>query len=213
MRPLNFDILKAVIFDMDGVIVDSEPFWQQAEEEVFTALGVKVTEELGKLTQKMTTREVTQFWFAQNRWEGVSMEEAEQRVVDQVIALIQAEDCIIPGVCDTVKKLKQAGIKTGLATNSPYRIIPEVLAKAGLRNSFEVIVSAEFVTAGKPAPDVYLSAISQLKVVANQALAIEDSNSGIRAARSAGLKAIGYGKAPLPNADFQIASYNELVLI
>ena len=205
-------MIKAVIFDMDGVIVDSEPFWQQAEEEVFTALGVKVTDKLRKQTQWMTTAEVAHFWYNQQPWQGVSLKQTEERVVDRVIELIQSHDCLMPGVQHTVKTLKAMGMKIGLATNSPYRIIPEVLRKAKLASSFDAICSAEFEVQGKPQPDVYLSALSKLEVTAAQARAIEDSNSGIKAARRAGMNVIGLNTRKLSGALYQVSSFHELNL-
>lgn len=205
-------MVEAVIFDMDGVIVDSEPFWKRAEKEVFTALGVRVTDKLSKQTQRMTTREVAQFWFDRDPWQGVTLQQSEDRVVDRVISLITEHDCIMPGFQDMVRQLKSKGVKIGLATNSPYRIIPAVLAKAGLESSFDVTVSAEFEEYGKPYPDVYLTALKQLEVKAAQAMAIEDSNSGIKAARRAGLNVIGFNRRALKGALYQVEAYDQLDL-
>ena len=203
-------MISAIIFDMDGVIVDSEPFWQQAEKTVFTALGVKVTDELSLQTQIMTTAAVTQFWYDRYPWNDVSHSEVEARVVDSVIESIQNHDCIMPGLKDSVTQLKKLGIKLGLATNSPYRVIPKVLEKAGLSQLFDAIVSAEQVKQGKPAPDVYLSALKQLAVDAADTWAIEDSNSGARSALAAGLQVIGFGPKPLKGVQHQIDGFHQL---
>ena len=205
-------MLEAVIFDMDGVIVDSEPFWQRAEKEVLTELGVQVTDKLCKQTQRMTTAEVAQFWFDRNPWSGVTLQESEERVVDRVISLINHHDCIMPGLQALVRHLKSKGIKVGLATNSPYRVIPAVLAKTGLESSFDATISAEYEEKGKPAPDVYLSALDRLRVNPENAMAIEDSNSGIKAARRAGLHVIGFNSRPLRGALYQVESYAQLDL-
>lgn len=195
--------MKAVIFDMDGVIVDSEPLWQQAEREVFSDLGVKVTDELCQITQSMTTTEVARFWYKQSPWSDTPVSEAESQVVDRVIELIQKHDCVIPDITRVVGELTSRGFRLGLATNSPYRIIPEVLARADLASAFEVISSSEFEKAGKPEPDVYLSTLKKLAVPPQKCLAIEDSNSGIVAAKKAGIKAIAFcnnGRNPIREA-------------
>lgn len=197
---------------MDGVIVDSEPFWQQAEIEVFSHLGVEVTDKGRRQTQYMTTAEVAQFWFEQNPWRGVSLPEAEQRVVDRVITYIQQEDCLMPGIQDTLEGLKSMNIKIGLATNSPERIIPHVLAKGQLNPYFDALASAEFEELGKPQPFVYLSALSKLGVEASEALAIEDSNSGIKAARRAGLHVVGFNTRKLKGALYQVSAFSQLDL-
>ena len=97
---------KAIIFDMDGVLVDSESYWKQAEFEVFTSLGVVVSDELTNQTKAMTTLEVTRFWFERFPWDDLSLEVVEQLVVSRVIALIETEDCLIKGVKSFVEKLK-----------------------------------------------------------------------------------------------------------
>ncbi len=185
--------MKAVIFDMDGVLVDSEPFWSQAEQEVFTSLGVPLTEELCQQTSRMTTSEVAAFWYARAPWsDDVSMFRAERRVIDRVKSLIITSDCIISGVNNLIQDLKSSGLKLGLATNAPEEIIPVVLSKAGLEDSFDAICSSENEDRGKPAPDVYLSVLKQLNVTTSDALAIEDSDSGIKAARQAGMKVAAF---------------------
>jgi beta-phosphoglucomutase-like phosphatase (HAD superfamily) len=82
---------KAVIFDMDGVIVDSENIWKKAEKEVFTSLGVDVTDAHSELTQSMTTLEVTKFWFGKFPWQNKSLDLVEQMVISRVIELIETE--------------------------------------------------------------------------------------------------------------------------
>jgi mannitol-1-/sugar-/sorbitol-6-/2-deoxyglucose-6-phosphatase len=178
---------SAVIFDMDGVLVDSEPLWKKSEYEVFTSLGVQVDDELAQLTQSMTTREVTKFWYERNPWTHVSILEAEQMVVERVIELVQKEDCGMAGVKELVAQLKQKNIKTGLATNSPAAIIPHVLKKLELEQGFDVVLSADSVKRGKPAPDIYLYAAQHLGVDAHDCLVIEDSHSGMQAASTAGM--------------------------
>ena len=206
--------MNAVIFDMDGVIVDSEPFWQKAEKEVFTFLGVEMTDELCRITKRMTTNEVTRFWFERNPWENKGFEEVENMVIDRVIELIELENCIIPGVVDTIKELKSRGLKLGLATNSPYRIIPKVLNKMNLTNDFAIISSAEFEKNGKPEPDVYLSTLHKLKEKADNCIVIEDSNSGIIAAKKAGIKVIAYTNKDknliTENTDYEIPSFENI---
>ena len=186
--------MKAVIFDMDGVIVDSEKLWSQAEREVFGSLGVQVTNDLSILTQNMTTTEVTKFWYERFPWVHKSQEEVEQMVIDRVIELIEKEDCVISGIKNFMEKITKEGFKIGVATNSPYSVIPAVLRKANISHLVDAISSAEFEENGKPQPDVYLNALKKLNLTADQCIAIEDSNSGIRAAKTAGLKVIAFSK-------------------
>jgi mannitol-1-/sugar-/sorbitol-6-/2-deoxyglucose-6-phosphatase len=206
---------KAIIFDMDGVIIDSEPLWKRAEFEIFSSLGVQVEDKLAEQTQSMTTLEVTKFWYERKPWTKVSIREAEKMVVDRVVELVCQEDCGIAGVKELVEQLKQKNIKTGLATNSPAVIIPYVLKRIGLEHGFDVVLSADSVKKGKPAPDIYLQAAKQLSVNVHDCLVIEDSHSGMTAAKTAGMTVAAFTNGTteknFEHADFHIKSYIPLM--
>lgn len=197
---------KAVIFDMDGVLIDSEGFWKQAEHEIFTSLGVTVTDEYSKITQSMTTTEVTKFWFEKFPWKEKELELVEQMVVSRVIELIATKDCVINGVTEFIEKLKLRNYKIGLATNSPGRIIPAVLKKINALHLFDTVTSAEFEQHGKPDPAVYKTTAAKLKVATTSCIAIEDSFSGMLAAKNAGMTVIAFTNDNA-NIDFEIANY------
>jgi HAD superfamily hydrolase (TIGR01509 family) len=209
-------IKRAVIFDMDGVIVDSENFWTQAEYEVFSSLGAEINDDLTAQTRSMTTCEVTQFWYRKKPWENVTFKEVEQLVIDRVIELIQEQQCEINGIKSFIVKLKQKGYKIGLATNSPEKIIPYALEKSGIRTLFDVVSSAEFEKAGKPDPAVYLSAAKKLNIKPELCFAIEDSQSGILAAKKAGMTAIAFTNGNpnlvLTGADFTLTDFGSVSL-
>jgi len=116
--------LKAVIFDMDGVLIDSEKFWKQAESEVFSSLSVNVLDEFTALTKSMTTKEVTQFWYERFPWSDLTLQAVEEQVVQRVIELIKTENCEIKGIKRFIESLHTSGFKIGLSTNSPTIIIP-----------------------------------------------------------------------------------------
>ncbi|GAA5025085.1 2-deoxyglucose-6-phosphatase [Marivirga lumbricoides] len=202
---------KAIIFDMDGVLVDSEKFWAQAENEVFTSLGVQLSNEYTEITKAMTTLEVTQFWYEKYPWRNVALEEVEQMVISRVIELIELENCHIEGVKPFVEKLRKENYKIGLATNSPDRIIPIVLKKLDVLHLFDTAVSAEFEIKGKPDAAVYLRAAKKLNILPQNCIAIEDSNSGMVAAKSAGMKVVaftnGNDEIHFEMADYRISSF------
>ncbi|TDX09648.1 hexitol phosphatase HxpB [Flavobacterium sp. S87F.05.LMB.W.Kidney.N] len=196
---------KAVIFDMDGVLVDSEPLWQKAEFEIFSSLGVQVTEELALITKTMTTKEVTEFWRSKCAWEDISDQQVADLVISRVIELIENENCQIEGIENFVKLIKNQGYKIGLATNSPYRIIPVVLKKLKLAQYFDAVSSSDSERNGKPDPSVYLTTCRKLEVEPEQCAAIEDSYSGMLAAKRAGMKVVAFTNGNT-GADISIAN-------
>ena len=120
------------------------------------------------------------------------MEDVEQRVISRVIELIHSEDCKINGVKEFIEKLKEKNYKIGLATNSPYEIIPTVLQKLDVLELFNTISSAEHEINGKPHPAIYLKTAAKLNIAAENCIAIEDSYSGMLAAKNAGMKVIAF---------------------
>lgn len=199
-------VIKAVIFDMDGVIIDSEPFWKQAEFDVFSSLGVIVSDEFTPITQTMTTAEVADFWFEKYPWKNVSLKEVEERVISRVIELIETNSCAILGIKGFIERLKAQGLKIGVATNSPYRIIPSALQKVGVYKLIDVISSSEFEEKGKPDPAIYLSTAQKLAVAPSECIVVEDSYSGMLAAKKAGMKVIAFSNGQ-QHRTFELADH------
>lgn len=197
---------KAIIFDMDGVLIDSEVLWKQAEKEVFTSLGVKVTDEYSRLTKSMTTTEVTRFWYDKYPWRNRDLDAVEQMVISRVIELINTENCQIKGVKPFLEKLKARKFKIGLATNSPNEIIPVVLNKLDIIHLFDSISSAEFEIKGKPDPAIYFNAAKKLDIKPEACIVIEDSYSGMLAAKNAGMTVVAFTNGN-SECDFEIADY------
>lgn len=203
--------MNAVIFDMDGVMINSEPLWQIAEKEVFSALGVNVNEEFCEFTKTMTTAEVTKFWYNKTPWKNKNLKEVERMVISRVTDLIEQRECKISGVKNFIARLHSKGFKLGIATNSPLEIVPVVLRQVGVANFFDAISSAEFEENGKPDPTIYLRTAKKLKVCLENCIVIEDSYSGMLAAKRAGMTVVAFTNGnkgiDLTNADYKIDSY------
>lgn len=200
-------MFEAVIFDMDGLLIDSEPFWRAAEKEVFGNLGIEVTEDLAVETSRMTTREVTEYWYNHKPWKEKCLEEVEQAVINRVGELIHNNGRMMPGVIELLQYFKQLGYKIGLATNSPYSLVPKTLDKLQIERYFDITISSDFVEKGKPYPDIYLKTACELKVLASKCIVFEDSKSGILAALAAGMNVVAVPESgEFDNKKFDIAN-------
>jgi mannitol-1-/sugar-/sorbitol-6-/2-deoxyglucose-6-phosphatase len=196
--------MQAVIFDMDGTLIDSEPMWKEAEEEVFASVGVNVSEELSARTTFMTTRAVTEFWYSHYPWSGKSLAQVENEVIDRVATLIGEKGAPLEGVDEVLSFFQKQKFKIGLSTNAPSRLIPVVLKKLGISRFFHSTSSSEHETNGKPDPAVYLTTAKKLEVEPSRCIAFEDSLSGILSASRARMKTV----AVPPRNEFAAKKYD-----
>ncbi|MBV7597225.1 hexitol phosphatase HxpB [Aeromonas sp. sia0103] len=209
-------MLAAVIFDMDGVLIDSEPFWQRAQMAVFSELGHPHTEEDCHSTIGVRIDQLVAHWYRLRPWNGPSQEEVVQRILDRVIALILQEGEAKEGVLAALTLIEAQGLKIGLATSSPFNMVEAVLGKLGIKDRFLAVHSAEVERFGKPHPDVYIHAAEKLGVLPVHCLAIEDSFTGLLAAKAASMQALIVpdpalvGDPRLAIADHQLRSLAEL---
>ncbi|PHQ26428.1 HAD family hydrolase [Marinobacter guineae] len=182
--------MKAVIFDMDGLLIDSEPFWTKAEKMVFSSVGVELSDSLCEKTASMTTREVTEFWHELFPWNHKSIEAVENEVIDCVDELIKKDGQPMVGAKQILGYFHERNYRIGLSTNSPFRLIATVLNKLNIAPYFHGVSSSEHVERGKPDPAVYFSTLKKLEIDAERCIAFEDSPSGVMAAKAAGIKTV-----------------------
>jgi HAD superfamily hydrolase (TIGR01509 family) len=183
-------VIQAVIFDMDGVLIDSEPLWRIAETRAMNAIGVPMVEEDGFLTMGLRTDEVVEFWYARYPWNEPSKTEVEGAIVGNLIGLIEERGEPLPGAVDAVRGARAAGYRVGLASSSAMEIIEAVLRKIGLGDGFDVRQSAEHETYGKPHPAVYIGCARALGIAPADCVALEDSPAGVLAAKAARMTCI-----------------------
>ena len=182
--------MKAAIFDMDGLLIDSEPLWKAAEIEVFGALGVPLTKELCQQTTGVRLDGVVRHWFARYPWRGPSHAEVEARVLEAVGRRIVEEGSLMPGVEATIEALLAARYELAVASSSPLGLMQAALEQLGIIDVFSVLNSAEEEQAGKPDPAVYLTTLSRLEIGAQDCIAFEDSVLGVQAAKAAGIAVV-----------------------
>jgi HAD superfamily hydrolase (TIGR01509 family) len=208
----------AVIFDMDGVLIDSEPLWKIAMEEVFHALGSTLKKEDFQKTVGLRIDEVVHFWNHHENW-GISNEsEIEEAIIVKMIELISKNAQPLSGVIETLNFLKNKGLKIGLATSSSSRLIKVVLAELNIARFFDFVHSAENEAYGKPHPAVYIKVAEKLNVSPTKCLVIEDSFNGVIAGLAAKMKVVCIPeKTHFPNqrlavADFHFETMNDFLL-
>jgi len=182
--------MKAAIFDMDGLLIDSEPLWQEAEIAVFRSVGIPLTKELCRETVGLRLDEVVRYWYERRPWQGTPLEVMESKILEMVSRLIVEHGKPMPGVKETVDILKEANYELAVASSSPMQLIRTSLETFGMIDYFSILHSADSEVEGKPHPGVYRSTMSRLGANPSNCLAFEDSAVGVRAAKSAGAKVI-----------------------
>jgi sugar-phosphatase len=177
--------LNTVIFDMDGLLIDSEPLWHEAADEVFKQYGVSLIGEQYKTTTGLRTKEFVQWWFRKFNIGDDELAKAENKITDIVIYKVQQRGTIMPGVDYIFRFFKQKQFKIGLATSSPQNLIDVVIAITGIGNYLDATASAEDLPYGKPHPQVYLDCANKLQVHPHECICFEDSFNGMIAAKAA----------------------------
>ncbi len=180
----------AVIFDMDGLLLDSEDFWQQAEFDMFSSLGVPLQPEDTAKTVGWRCDYVVQYWYRQFAWQGPTLAEVGDAIIDKVIGLIITQGKLMPGAREALQLTQKLALPAALATSSNHRMMLATLKHFDLLHYFQATCSAEFVPLAKPHPQVYLNAAAALGVDPQQCVALEDSISGVIAAKAARMRCI-----------------------
>lgn len=189
-------MVDAVIFDLDGVIVDSEPVWERVRREYVGEHGGAWKADSQRRLMGMSTDEWSTYLSDELRVDRTPKEVATD-VVGRMARAYTDRVPLIPGATDAVGRLGERW-RLGLASSSPLSLIRTALEAAGLGNAFEVILSTEDVRAGKPAPDVYLAVAERLGVDPTHCVAIEDSSNGVRSAAAAGMAVIAVPQSAYP---------------
>jgi HAD superfamily hydrolase (TIGR01509 family) len=188
-------LIDAVIFDLDGVLLDSESAWLAAKRAVVDEWGGRWKEEASRAMLGMSAPE----WSAYMRDDLAierAAEEIDAEVVKRLLEVYRERLPLLPGAVAAVERLA-ARWPLGLASSSNLEVIEIVMEAGGLARHFETWVSSEEVAAGKPAPDVFLEAARRLEVDPSACAAVEDSHNGILSAHAAGMAVVA-----LPNHDF-----------
>lgn len=188
--------MRAAIFDMDGLLIDSEPLWREAEIEVFASVGLALSDEECRDTTGLRIDEVVALRHAQSPWSEPELGVVIERITDALIARVRARGEPLPGAREAIATCRSAGLALALASSSSRRIIDATLEHLGLE--FPVIASAQDERYGKPHPAVFLRAAERLGVEPTECLVFEDSLHGVIAAKAARMTVIAVPEHPDP---------------
>ena len=180
----------ASIFDMDGLLIDSEILWHEAEIEILGALGVPLAAEGCRSTKGMFVHEVSEHWYRLYPWTGPTTDEVAVTIVDRVIELILSKGELKPGAEHAIALCDRRGLSLAVASSSQYRLIDVALSHFGLRDRFALVHSAEDEEYGKPHPAVFLTAAAKLGSLPRRCLVWEDAPAGVLAAKAASMTCI-----------------------
>ena len=210
-------MIEAVVFDLDGVLIQSEEVWDAVREAYVRERGGRYDDEVQRAMMGMSSTEWSRYL---HEAAGIPDEpdEINAEVVRLMLAAYRDHLALIPGAVEAVRRLA-ARFPLGLASSSNRELIDTVLEVAGLAQYFTATVSSEEVARGKPAPDVYLEAARRLDVAPERCAAVEDSHGGIRSAKSAGMRVVAIPNASYPPdeealalADVTVRSLDELTV-
>ena len=182
--------LDTVIFDMDGLLIDSEPLWNEAAQEVFSYYGKKLTPEDYATTTGLRTSEFVAWWLRDYKFDNMELEKAGNRIIELVDEKIRRKGKTLPGVHHIINFFHARNFKIGIATSSPLSLVKTVIDILRIEPYLHVTTSAEFLQYGKPHPQVYLNCAEQLHSSPLQCICFEDSVNGMIAVKAARMKCV-----------------------
>jgi sugar-phosphatase len=182
--------LNTVIFDMDGVLIDSEPFWEQAGQETLARFDVELSKEQYYSTTGLRTREWIDWWFSYFDIDKKFSKEAEVSIVEKAIEKIKGHAVAMPGVEYIFEFFVERNFTIGLATSSPMALIDVVADKLGIRKLIKAFSSAEELPHSKPHPQVYMNCAEKLSISPLECICFEDSFNGMISVRAARMKCV-----------------------
>lgn len=186
--PYPGPVIEAIVFDMDGVLVDSEPVWEQVRRRVVADYGGRWDPDTQDRMMGMSTGEWSRY-LSEDQGVRLAPDELARTVIAAMADRYTEHLPLLPGAVAAVTRMAERWI-LGLASSSPRSLIDTVLDAAGLRDTFAATLSTEDVERGKPAPDAYLTIAERLGVDPGRCAAVEDSSNGLRSAAAAGYAAV-----------------------
>jgi sugar-phosphatase len=193
--------LDTVIYDMDGLLIDSEPLWHLAAKEALENMGIPLDDAAYATTIGLRTREFLDHWFRLYQVDHALAPQTEERITQRVIELVRTQGALMPGVESSLALFRGLGFRVGLATSSPLELVEAMLERTGLHDAFDEMRSAALLPYGKPHPQVYLDCAQALGSPPPGCICLEDSFNGMIAAKAARMKCIVVPEASVFHQD------------
>lgn len=178
------------IFDMDGLLIDSEPLWYAAAQQCLTKFNMVIEENDYAQTTGLRTKEFLQHWFSVFRIDPAHIPSIENDITECVISMVIEKGEMMEGAMEALELVKKSSLKIGLASSSPLALIHAVLQKTNMNGLFSAVASAEFLPFGKPHPQVFINCAIELGSSPTECICFEDSFNGLLAAKAARMKCI-----------------------
>lgn len=201
---------------MDGLLLDTEPLWGISMNRIADKHGIAITKDRFKETTGLRIYEVTEHWARYYPWQGSTPAAIAEEILDDIIALAQQQGSLMRGVLSLLDSLETRGMKIGLATSSPGRMMQALVEHFGVSTRFHCLTSADAVAMGKPHPAVFLHCAEGLGSAPHECLVLEDSVNGAIAGKAARMKVIAVPDAlhwddpRFSIADYKLRSLEEL---
>jgi mannitol-1-/sugar-/sorbitol-6-/2-deoxyglucose-6-phosphatase len=204
-------VIKACVFDMDGVLIDTEPVWRRVERDVFRRVGIELTDVQLRETWGMRIEEVVDFWYHARPWDGIRPRAVQREIVRAMVDHVRNEGVPLPGAVDAVSTAREAGLRVGIASSSSHELIEAVIRRLDMAQLIDAVCTADDEKLGKPDPAVYMSAARLLGAKPGECIAVEDSPAGVRSAKAAGMVCIAVmtdavSRDDIKDADVQLGS-------
>lgn len=198
-------MIKAVIFDMDGLLIDSEPFWREAHIQIVKKYGGHVTEDEVRHKAGIPTQTIAQFWIDKYSL-NTNVDTLATEITEYGISKMKDHVKAFPGALELVKKLHTLAVPMAIATSAREDVIAVVMNRLHFAKYIPIIHSATKEKRGKPFPDVFLSTAKMLGANPNECLVFEDSVNGVLAAEAAGMACVAVPESPYDSNRFKDAN-------
>lgn len=183
-------MINTVLFDMDGLLLDTEPLWGECMLRVAERHKIPISRDKFRETTGLRIYEVTEYWAIKYPWQGSTHAEVAEEILDDIIECSKVKGSVLRGVENALRLLKENGYKVGLASSSPGRMIHALVNHFDIAHYFDCITSADAVELGKPHPAVFLHCAESLNSAPLECVVLEDSVNGMIAGKAARMKVI-----------------------